>query len=218
MDYKAQIAQAISKIIDLDAAELAAMIEVPSDAKMGDFALPCFKLAGRLKKAPPAIAAELAKTMQKPQGIDEINVAGGYLNFFISPAAFIADVLTQSVKTGYGSSDEGQGKKICIDYSSINIAKPFHIGHLPSTALGNALYRIYQYRGYTPVGINHLGDWGTQFGKLCYAYETWGSKAEVESHGIDALLDYYVKFHDEAEKDETLDDFNNGKIGPGRCD
>ncbi|MEX1308646.1 MAG: arginine--tRNA ligase, partial [Eubacteriales bacterium] len=136
----------------------------------------------------------------------EFKVIGAYLNFFIDPVAFIKSVVIEGAEEGYGSSDEGQGKNICIDYSSINIAKPFHVGHIMSTSIGNALYRIYNYRGYNAIGINHLGDWGTQFGKLCYAYEAWGNKEDIEKRNIDALLALYVKFHTEADKDDSLND------------
>ncbi len=206
MNYIENLAKAIEKQTGLTAAEVAGMIEVPADETMGDFALPCFKLAKTLKKAPPVIADEIANGMALPEGFKSFSVVGAYINFFIDPVAFIADVLKASGEEGYGGSDEGQGKNICIDYSSINIAKPFHIGHIMSTAIGNALYRIYNYRGYTAIGINHLGDWGTQFGKLCYAYEAWGNKEDVEARNIDALLALYVKFHDEADKDDSLND------------
>ncbi len=206
MNYIEQLAKTLEKKIGIPAEDIAGMLEVPADETMGDFALPCFKLAKTLKKAPPMIAADIAENLVLPEGFKEFKVIGAYLNFFIDPVNFIQNVISESALTGYGGSDEGQGKNICIDYSSINIAKPFHIGHIMSTAIGNALYRIYNYRGYTAIGINHLGDWGTQFGKLCYAYEAWGSKEDVETRNIDALLELYVKFHDEADKDDTLND------------
>ena len=206
MNYIEQLAKKLEKKIGIPAEDIAGMLEVPADETMGDFALPCFKLAKTLKKAPPMIAADIAENLVLPEGFKEFKVIGAYLNFFIDPVNFIQNVISESALTGYGGSDEGQGKNICIDYSSINIAKPFHIGHIMSTAIGNALYRIYSYRGYTAIGINHLGDWGTQFGKLCYAYEAWGSKEDVATRSIDALLELYVKFHDEADKDDTLND------------
>ena len=206
MDYKKIIAQEISRHIDVDENTLADMIEIPADETNGDFALPCFKLAKTLKKALPAIAADIVSRFEKPQAILKCEAAGGYLNFFVDPVVFITGVLSEAENSAYGSGDEGNGKTVVIDYSSINIAKPFHIGHILTTVIGNALYRIYRFRGYESVGINHLGDWGTQFGKLIYAYENWGSQDDVDARGIDALLDLYVRFHDEAEKDDRLND------------
>jgi arginyl-tRNA synthetase len=135
-------------------------------------------------------------------------VVGAYINFFLNKQRYIEDVLKHidAQEDGYGRSDIGAGKTVCIDYSSINIAKPFHIGHLSTTVIGNSLYRIYGYLGYKPVSINHLGDWGTQFGKLIAAYKKWGSKADIEQNAITAMLELYVRFHDEAEKNESLND------------
>jgi len=206
MDYKKTISEEISKHFDLSASAIESMLEVPADEKMGDFALPCFKLAKFFKKAPPMIANEIVEKFEKPESVESFKAVGGYINFFLDKEIFIEDVLKRSAVKGYGGSEEGKGRKIVIDYSSINIAKPFHIGHIMSTSIGNALYRIYNYCGYKAVGINHLGDWGTQFGKLIYAYETWGSKEDIKKRGIDSLLDLYIKFHDEAEKDASLDD------------
>jgi arginyl-tRNA synthetase len=204
MNYIKIISDEIQKHFEID--DLASMLEVPQDDSMGDFALPCFKLARFLKKAPPMIASEIAEKFEAPTGIEKVEVKGGYLNFFIDKRRFIKDTLTAASLDRYGSSDEGKGKKVVMDYSSINIAKPFHIGHIMSTSIGNALNRIYTYLGYEAIGINHLGDWGTQFGKLIYAYETWGSKSDVQTRGLDALLALYIKFHDEAENDDALND------------
>jgi arginyl-tRNA synthetase len=206
MDYKKIIANEISKSFDVDKSDLEVMLEVPSDEAMGDYALPCFKLAKFFKKAPPIIANDIFEKFESPEEIEKHEVKGGYLNFFINKNIFIKSVLDDSSKIGYGGSKDGAGKKIVIDYSSINIAKPFHIGHIMSTSIGNSLYRIYNHHGYEAIGINHLGDWGTQFGKLIYAYEKWGSKEDVDKRGIDSLLDLYIKFHDESEKDTSLDD------------
>ncbi|MEL7609748.1 MAG: arginine--tRNA ligase [Bacillota bacterium] len=208
MDFKRNIAEAIGKCTKIDADELVDLIEIPPDPSMGDFAFPCFKLAKQFKKAPPAIASELYASIELPDGVKEAKAAGGYLNFAVDPNAFARAALKRALEEGetYGASDEGNGKTVCIDYSSINIAKPFHIGHLSSTVIGHSLYRIYRYLGYRCVGINHMGDWGTQFGKLIVAFLRWGDKEIVEKEKIRALLELYVRFHDEAEKDESLDD------------
>lgn len=214
MDFKIMIAGEIASALDiafgnapLSADEIAGLLELPPDSAMGDYAFPCFKLARSLRKAPPMIAGELVKVINA-DFLSRVEAVGGYLNFFIDKALYassvIGEVLDKSEK--YGSSDMGAGKTICIDYSSINIAKRFHIGHLSTTALGNALYKIYSFLGYKCVGINHLGDWGTQFGKMIVAYKHWGSREMVEQGGVQALSDLYVKFHAEAEKDPSLDD------------
>ena len=184
------------------------MIEVPADSEMGDFAFPCFRLAKTLKKAPPAIAQQISEKLQVPDFVAQTQVVGAYINFFIAKQQFIENTLAEVADKGdrFGSSDIGQGRTVCIDYSSINIAKPFHIGHLLTTVIGSSLYKIYRFLGYRPIGINHLGDWGTQFGKLITAYKLWGSREQIEQHAISAMLELYVKFHDEAEKDESLNE------------
>ena len=208
MDYSRLLAQAVAEASGLAIEDTAAMIEIPADAAMGDYAFPCFKLAKALRKAPPAIAAEISEKLVKPSFIAEVRVVGAYINFFIDRVSFAKGTLADvaAAGAGFGGSVEGAGKVVCIDYSSINIAKPFHIGHLSTTVIGSALYRIYGFLGYKPVGINHLGDWGTQFGKLIVAYKLWGSKAEIEERSISAMLELYVRFHDEAEKDPALDE------------
>lgn len=202
------IANAVSKAADIDINNIKPYIEVPAKAEMGDYAFPCFKLAKLLKKAPPLIAAEISDKIEKPDYISKIQVAGGYLNFFIDKTVFVSNVINNVVKNGnnYIKSNIGNGKTIVIDYSSPNIAKPFHVGHLRSTVIGNALYKIYSALGYNVVGINHLGDWGTQFGKLIVAYKMWGNKEDVEKNDINELSRIYVKFHEEAEKDPSLND------------
>ena len=208
MDYKQAIADTISKASGLSAQELLPLIEIPADTAMGDYAFPCFKLAKELRKAPPMIAADLSAKLEKPAFVAGIQVVGAYINFFLNKQRYIQDVLKQIEERdgGYGRTNIGEGKTVCIDYSSINIAKPFHIGHLSTTVIGNSLYRIYGFLGYKPVGINHLGDWGTQFGKLITAYKKWGSKEDIEKNAINAMLELYVRFHDEAERDESLND------------
>ena len=214
MDFKIMIAGEIASALDiafgnapLSADEIAGLLELPPDSAMGDYAFPCFKLARSLRKAPPMIAGELVKVINA-DFLSRVEAVGGYLNFFIDKALYASSVIGEVRDKGekYGSSDMGAGKTICIDYSSINIAKRFHIGHLSTTALGNALYKIYSFLGYKCVGINHLGDWGTQFGKMIAAYKHWGSREMVEQGGVQALSDLYVKFHAEAEKDPSLDD------------
>ena len=214
MDFKIMIAGEIASALDiafgnapLSADEIAGLLELPPDSAMGDYAFPCFKLARSLRKAPPMIAGELVKVINA-DFLSRVEAVGGYLNFFIDKALYASSVIGAVLEQGekYGSSDMGAGKTICIDYSSINIAKRFHIGHLSTTALGNALYKIYSFLGYKCVGINHLGDWGTQVGKMIAAYKHWGSREMVEQGGVQALSDLYVKFHAEAEKDPSLED------------
>ena len=208
MNYKQDLAAAIADAAALPAQDILPMIEIPADPKMGDYAFPCFRLSKTLKKAPPAIAADIAEKLSSPPFIADTQIVGAYINFFLNKQAFIEDVLKDVQQKGekYGGSDIGAGRVVCIDYSSINIAKPFHIGHLSTTVIGSALYKIYKFLGYKPVGINHLGDWGTQFGKLIAAYKMWGSKEAIEKNAIDEMLKLYVRFHDEAEKDEGLND------------
>ena len=175
---------------------------------MGDYAFPCFRLAKQLRKAPQMIAADISAKLEKPDFIAEVQVVGAYINFYLNKQRYIEEALRDVEKQdgSFGSSNLGQGKTVCIDYSSINIAKPFHIGHLSTTVIGNSLYRIYGFLGYKPVGINHLGDWGTQFGKLIAAYKKWGSREDIEENAITAMLELYVRFHDEAEKNESLNE------------
>lgn len=206
MDHKMRIANAVAPHCNMEPEAILPMIEVPPSKDMGDFALPCFKLARALRKSPQAIAQQLAGSIGEIEGIDRIQDVNGYLNFYINPQkrsyAAINRILAQN--GAYGSSDMGNGKTICIDYSSINIAKRCHIGHLSTTVIGHSLYKIFSFLGYKCVGINHLGDWGTQFGKLIYAYKTWGSKEAVEKGGIDELVNLYVRFNNEA--DEKMED------------
>jgi arginyl-tRNA synthetase len=212
MDFKLEIAKLLAAAVPMELEEAFAAIEVPPNAEMGDYAYPCFKLAKVFRKAPPMIAAELMEKLEKPDFIDEIKVQGAYLNFFTNKSVYVSEVLSEVLKKTYdfGKSDIGKGKTIVIDYSSPNIAKPFHVGHLRSTVIGNAIYKIYESLGYQCEGVNHLGDWGTQFGKLIVAYKKWGSKEAVEEGGIQELMRIYVKFHDEAEKEPSLDDEARG--------
>ncbi|MBQ2753748.1 MAG: arginine--tRNA ligase, partial [Firmicutes bacterium] len=208
MDFKLEIAGILAKCVDMDIEEIKNTLEVPPTADMGDYAFPCFKLAKVFRKAPPLIAAELVEKMEKPDFIKEVKVVGAYVNFFTEKSVYVKEVLVPVIEKGaeYGNDTVGNGKTIVIDYSSPNIAKPFHVGHLRSTVIGNAIYNIYQKLGYNCVGVNHLGDWGTQFGKLIVAYKNWGSEEAVKTEGISELMRIYVKFHDEAEKNPALDD------------
>lgn len=204
MDFKIEIARLLAAAADIPLEE--AMVEIPAKKEMGDFAYPCFRLAKVFRKAPPLIAAELLEKIEKPAFIAKMEVVGAYINFFVDKGVYAQQVLSAVLeqKEDYGRSDMGTGKTIVIDYSSPNIAKPFHVGHLRSTVIGNAIYKIYEELGYHCEGINHLGDWGTQFGKLIVAYKKWGSKDAVEENGIQELMRIYVKFHDEAEKHPEL--------------
>ncbi len=207
MDYKKLIAELID-INGVSKDELYELITLSKDANNGDYALPCFKFAKTMRKPPALIAEELKNRVRQDDNIKSVEAVNGYLNFTIDKVAFAKRTLDEVLREGddYGASDEGNGKTVCIDYSSVNIAKPFHIGHLLNTSIGASLYRTFNKLGYKTVGINHLGDWGTQFGKLISAYKRWGDKEDIEIRGVDGLLEIYVKFHEEAEKDESLND------------
>ncbi len=208
MDFVKGISVAISNASGVDINEIENNIEVPAKAEMGDYAFPCFKLAKVLRKAPPMIANEIMDKIKRPDFVSDIQVVGGYLNFFVDKTVFVANVINNVIKNGedFIKSDIGKEKTIVIDYSSPNIAKPFHVGHLRSTVIGNSLYNIYSALGYNVVGINHLGDWGTQFGKLIVAYKMWGNKEAVERDDVKELSRIYVKFHEEAENHPELND------------
>ena len=203
-----KIVELLSGQIDsMDKEEINSLLEIPPKSDMGDFAFPCFKLAKVFRKAPPLIAADLKEKMECPEFLSKVEVMGGYLNFFVDKSTFAKQIVENYLSDkNYGGSDQGHGKTICIDYSSPNVAKNFHVGHLRTTIIGNSLNKIYTKLGYHVERINHLGDWGTQFGKLIVAYKKWGSKEAVEEQGIEELMRIYVKFHDEAEKDDALND------------
>ena len=207
MNYKSYIAKNLN-IEGVSEEEIMSLVVVPPDNTLGDFALPCFRFAKALRKAPVIIANELASSFDKGDVFVEVNAVNGYLNFKVNRGLKTDKVLSSVLTLGenYGSSDLGSGKTVCIDYSSINVAKPFHIGHLSTTVIGGALYKIYKKLGYNVVGINHLGDYGTQFGKLIYAYKAWGEREAVEQGRVKELMRLYVKYHDEAEKNPELDD------------
>lgn len=206
MDYKKQIAELI-KIDGVTTEEIYSSLAPTPDLTRGDLCLPCFKFSRALRLAPPAIAQKLkdGTEFSRLDFISDVKIDGGYLNFYFNREKVVKDAIETLNRTAC-RPHEKNGKTICIDYSSINIAKPFHIGHLLTTVIGGSLYRVYNYLGYTAVGINHLGDWGTQFGKMIAAYLRWGDDADIEKRGVRALLDLYVRFHAEAEKDPALDD------------
>lgn len=207
MDYKKKIAELINSKVDLEVEKIEQLIEIPPRPEMGDYAFPCFQLSKVMRKAPNMIAEEL-KSQLSSEGFEKIENLGPYLNFFVDKGEFSKNTIEKILKEkdDYGKSNIGEGKTICVEYSSPNIAKPFHVGHLFTTAIGNALYKMFKAEGYNTVGINHLGDWGTQFGKLICAYKRWVDEEALEKNPIDELLRIYVKFHKEAEKDPSLED------------
>ncbi len=213
LKLKNKLAEAILARLDeknathgLNIDSISQMFEYPPDRAMGDLAFPCFKLSKALRAAPPQIAAMLADCVEIPE-IAKTDIAGGYLNMFISDS-YLAERLCEINTLGesYGRFDFGKGKTVVLDYSSPNVAKPFHIGHLGTTVIGHSLKMLHEFAGYHCIGINHLGDWGTQFGKLIVAYRLWGDRETIERGGIDELVALYVKFHEEAEKDSSLND------------
>lgn len=211
MNERILIAQKLKSVLtEQSIEEIAASFEYPADKKMGDIALPCFKLSRILRKAPPMIADSFKELLCADSEIsaafERIESVNGYLNFFIGKGSLVNELRDIASNENYGSTDIGKGKTIVIDYSSPNVAKPFHIGHLRSTVIGQSIKNLHKFCGYECVGVNHLGDWGTQFGKLIVAYKKWGSKEKIEEGGIDALTEIYVKFHKEAEENPALED------------
>lgn len=215
--FKKTIATKISKAVpqifsgaELDCETVESMLEYPPDASMGDIALPCFKLSKNLRRSPIqiALALEAAFTSDGDKADVTAKALNGYLNFTVSDDALATQTLNAILAEGdkYGSPNIGDGKTVVLDYSSPNVAKPFHIGHLGTTVIGHSLKKLHEFAGYKCVGINHLGDWGTQFGKLIVAYRKWGCREDVESGGIDKLVELYVKFHKESENDPALND------------
>lgn len=208
MNFKEYVCCAIAEKTGLDKASVAGVLEIPPEQKLGDLAFPCFILAKTLRKAPPLIAKELAEQFSQDEMLDKAEAVGGYLNFFYNRTAYTKSVLDEIAQKGesYGGRDDNSDKTVLLEFSSPNIAKPFHIGHLFSTAVGNSLEHIYSHLGYKTVKINHLGDWGTQFGKLISAYKRWGDRSVIEKDPINELLKIYVKFHEEAEKAPELEE------------
>lgn len=208
-NFKEEIAKAIGKNVEgISYDEVLEIVEIPVDNKMGDYAFPCFKLAKVLRKAPPLIAKGIAEALSDNSIFEKVEQVNAYVNMFISKEELVQDAVEAVIKEGgtFGGSKDGEGKTIIVEYSSPNIAKPFHIGHIRSTVIGNSLYKIFDALGYDVVRINHLGDYGTQFGKMICAYRHWGNKEDVIKEPIKTLLSYYTKFHIEVEKNSSLDD------------
>ena len=206
IDFKNIIANAIAQVININQAEIKKSIEKPKGTENGDYAFPCFRLAKTLRKAPQAIATEIKENIKLNESeITKVEVVGGYLNFFVNKELLAKEVLQEvSNDEEYGKSTIGNGKNIVIDYSAPNIAKPFHIGHLRSTVIGAALYKIYKYLGYNVTGINHLGDYGTQFGKLIEGYKLWGNEYNIEENPIDELTKIYIRINQACKEDEQV--------------
>ena len=214
MDFKTAVANEILDAlkgafgeVEIAPADIAAALEIPPDTAMGDYAFPCFKLSKALRKSPMMIADALAGAIHA-DFLHKVESVKGYLNFFIDRATYAEKVLGLALSQGehYGADDSGAGKTVVLDYSSINIAKRFHIGHLSTTMIGNSLVRLHRFFGWNAVGVNHLGDWGTQFGKMIAAYKRWGDHDTVAAGGVDEMVKLYVRFNAEAEKDEALND------------
>ena len=209
INLKEEIAKLLSEqVADLNTEEITAMIETPQDSKMGDYAFPCFKLAKVLRKAPPLIAKDIADAIRENDIFEKVEQVNAYVNMFISKEEFVQEVIEEVMDKGddYGRSNVGEGKPVIVEFSSPNIAKPFHIGHIRSTVIGNSINLLWDAMGYKVTRINHLGDYGTQFGKMIVAYRHWGNEEDVRREPIKTLLHYYTKFHEEAEKDPSLDD------------
>lgn len=207
MNYKKLIAERIKTIVDLEVEKIEELVEIPPKSDMGDYAFPCFQLAKVMRKAPNMISADIVEQINK-EGFEKVEALGPYVNFFLDKSLFTKAVVEEVIAKGdkYGSGNEGEGKKVVVEFSSPNIAKPFHVGHLFTTAIGNSLYKILNFDGYSTTRINHLGDWGTQFGKLISAYKRWGDEEALEKDPIKELLRIYVKFYYEAKEDPALDD------------
>ena len=214
MDFKLSIANEILSAAErafgetgLQPADIAAALEIPPSTDMGDYAFPCFKLSKALRKSPMMISDSLAANIQADY-LGRVESVKGYLNFFIDRATYAEKVVEAVLQQGesYGSDNSGAGKTVVLDYSSINIAKRFHIGHLSTTMIGNALYKLHKFFGWNAVGVNHLGDWGTQFGKMIAAYKRWGDRETVMKGGVDEMVKLYVRFNNEAKENPALDD------------
>ena len=209
LNFKSEIAKKIVQIVKIEASELETYIEIPKDSTNGDFSFPCFRLAKELRKAPQVIASEIKEKLELEESndiIEKIDVIGGYLNFYINKNILIKEVLSEinKEKENYGASDIGKGKNIIVEYSSPNIAKEFHIGHLRTTVIGAAFYNIYKYLGYNTIGINHLGDYGTQFGKMIEGYKRWGEEYNLEENPIEELTKMYIRINDLCKSDENV--------------
>ena len=223
INFKQEIANKIAEVIQLEKEELENYLEAPKDAKNGDYAFPCFRLAKELRKSPQQIAQEIKENIKIDTNVlEKVEVIGGYLNFYVNKECITKEVLEEIEKEEYGKSEIGKGKNIVIDYSSPNIAKPFHIGHLRSTVIGGSLYNIYKQLGYNTIGINHLGDYGTQFGKLIEGYKLWGKEYDIEKEPINELTKIYIRINQACKEDETIlnqcrDNFKKLEEGDSYC-
>ncbi len=207
MDFRCAVAEKVSEITGLELDQVNRLLEIPPQEDMGDFAFPCFMLAKTMHKAPNMIASELSTSEKlSASWLSKVEAKGPYLNFFVDRGAFSKEIVSDILSKGteYGKSDEGAGKTVIVEFSSPNIAKPFHVGHAFTTILGHSLSRIYEKLGYSVVRMNHLGDYGTQFGKLITAYRLWGDEEALEKDPITELLRIYVKFHEEEKNDPEL--------------
>ena len=224
IDFKNEIANKIKKAINVED-DIRSFIENPPNKDMGDYAFPCFSFAKVLRKSPVIIANEIKENIDLSDNIiEKVDVQGGYLNFFINKKLLTEEVLKEidTKKENYGSSNIGNGKNVIVEYSSPNIAKPFHIGHLRTTVIGAALYNIYKFLGYNVTGINHLGDYGTQFGKMIEGYKRWGNEYNLEDNPIDQLMDIYVRINNLCKEDESVldvcrDNFKKLENGDEYC-
>ena len=225
IDYKKEIAKIIGSIVKIDDKEIKKMVEKPANNEMGDFSFPCFKLAKELKKSPMIIAQEICEKMKLDAEVFEnIEIVNGYINFFVNKERIIKEVLEEvsNKKEEYGKSTLGAGQNIIVEYSSPNIAKPFHIGHLRNTVIGSSLYNMYKYLGYNTIGINHLGDYGTQFGKMIEGYKRWGQEYNIDENPIEELTKIYVRINDLCKKDDNVlkacrDNFKKLEDGDQYC-
>lgn len=215
MNVKEKIAEILATQVEgLSGEEIQGMLEIPQDKKMGDYAFPCFRLAKSMRKAPALIAQSVAEGLRKQEEapphkiFEKVEQVNAYVNLFLCRETFVSDVICEVAeqRDQFGSTDVGMGRTVIVEFSSPNIAKPFHIGHIRSTVIGNAIYKLYHFLNYNTVRINHLGDYGTQFGKMITAYRRWGREEDVVLEPIKTLLSYYVKFHEEAEKDPSLEE------------
>ncbi len=207
MDFKSYIAEAISKVTNIDKKEIKSYVEIPKDETNGDFAFPCFRLAKELKQAPVNIANNIKDNIEIDSNIiSKVDVVNGFLNFYIANECLAKETIQKfdAQKEDYGKSNIGEGKTVIVEYSSPNIAKPFHIGHLKTTIIGNSLYKLYKFLGYNTIGINHLGDYGTQFAKLIEGYKRWGNEYDFSTDPIDKLADIYKRINALCEDDEKV--------------
>ncbi len=197
LNYKQELAKKLSNMTNIDVNELESYIEIPPNSELGDYSFPCFRLAKELKKAPPVIANEIKENLGKEEWLEKVEAVGGYLNIFVNKNYMAQNVLEEIIKNkeNYGRSNLGEGKKIVIDYSAPNIAKPFHIGHLRSTVIGGALYKMYQFLGYEVIGINHLGDWGMGICRTLAGYKMWKDEYDFSKNPIQSILAIYVRYN-----------------------